>query len=330
MSRDEKPKQFHSFIGDKTMIQQTYERLNFLKKEDIFVATNARYSALVKKQLPRLNAKNLIIEPAMRDTGSCICYAAHHLAKLGFGDEAMVIVYADHLIQNTAEFERALKTGAEIVKKEDTLAVIAVKAKYPNPSLGYIKIGKLEQTMENGLEVYILEQFVEKPTVEKAKQFLKSYKYLWNTGLYMWKTSTILELFKKLSPEIFKATANKKTYADSPKISIDYALIEKLPPRQIRVIPAELGWNDIGNWAALHDEVAKNEKENVSSGEHISIDTEGSVVFGNSGKPIVTYGLRNMVVIDTPEALLIMPKEKSCEAKNVTEELKKRKKENLL
>ncbi len=330
MSRDLKPKQFHSFVGHQTMLQQTFSRLSFLKPEDVFVSTNASYEGLVKKQLPQLPVGNLIIEPAMRDTGPCICFAAQRLKQFGFEDEVMAIIYADHLIANSAAFEKALKQTAKLIDGSNRMAVVAVRAKYPNPNLGYIRIGKLLETMDSGHEVYELDQFVEKPTEERAKKFLYSYKYLWNTGLYIWKVSTILKQFKTYAPKIYRATTSEKTYEKSPKISIDYALIEKLPPRTIRVVPAELGWNDIGNWAALHEELTHEEFENVSAGEHIAIDTQGSVVLGNSGKPIVTYGVKNMVIVDTPEALLIMPKERASEMKNVIEELRKKKKEKFL
>lgn len=330
MSHDLKPKQFHAFVGHRTMLQQTLDRLSFLNPSDIFVATNTAYEALVKKQLPKLATENLIIEPAMRDTGPCICFAAHRLQQLGFKDDVMAIIYADQLIQNHTAFEKALKQTAKLVAPGDRLGVIAVRAKYANPNLGYIKIGKLAETTDSGLEVYELDEFVEKPTEERAKKFLYSYKYLWNTGLYVWKVSTILKQFQKLAPKMYRTTASQKTYEQAPKISIDYALIEKIPPRMIRVVPAELGWNDIGNWAALHEELTTEEFENVSSGEHIAIDTHGSVVIGNSGKPIVTYGVKNMVVVDTPEALLIMPKEKASEMKKVIEELKKKKKEKSI
>lgn len=333
LSRDIKPKQFHAFTGSKTMLQQTYERLSFLNPKDIFVATNAQYEKLVKQQLKGLPPKNLIIEPAMRDTGPCICYAAHSLEKLGFENEVMAIVYADHLIQKPDEFAQALLAMEKHVKRADCLAVIAVRAKYPNTSLGYIKIGstiKREDSAENSaFEIFELDKFVEKPTFEKAKTFLNSYKYLWNTGLYMWKIKTILQKFRKLAPEIYKAI-KENDYAAAPKISIDYAIMEKIEPEEMHAMPAELGWNDIGNWAALHEELAKNEKDNITSGgQHLAIDSEGCVIFGNPQKLTVTYGVKDMVIIDTDEALLIMPKEKAKEAKRITEELKRRSGANL-
>ncbi len=331
-SRDNQPKQFQAFVGDKTMLQQTYERLSFLKPGDIFVATNEVYRALVKKQLPKLAAKNLIIEPAMRDTAPCICHAAHHLAKLGFAKEVMAIIYADHLIQKSAEFKKALLSAVRHIEEYDALGVIAVRAKYANPNLGYIRIGAPRGETPEGLSIYELDRFVEKPTMEVAKTFLHSYKYLWNTGLYLWKVGTILEEFKLHTPAVYNAIVKNECYEDAPKISIDYAVIEKVAPERIHVFPAELGWNDVGNWAALHEELTARESDNLCSGETLAMNTRGSVIFGQGGKSggrgeklVVAYGLKDIVIVDTPEALLVMPKDKAAEVKAIVERIKKEK-----
>lgn len=337
-SRDNEPKQFQVFMGDKTMLQQTYERLSFLKPADIFVATNEAYRGLVKKQLPKLAAKNLIIEPAMRDTAPCICHAAHHLAKLGFEEEVMAIIYADHLIQKSAEFKKALLSAVRHVEEYDTLGVIAVRAKYANPNLGYIRIGTPRGETPEGLSIYELDRFVEKPTMEVAKTFLHSYKYLWNTGLYLWKVGTILGEFKAHAPAVYDAIVKKERYEDAPKISIDYAVIEKVAPARIHVFPAELGWNDVGNWAALHEELTARESDNLSVGETLVMETQGSVIFGQTDgggparakKLIVAYGLKDIVIVDTPEALLVMPKDKAAEVKAIVERIKKEKREKYL
>lgn len=308
------------------MLQQTFKRLSFLKSKDIFVATNRQYATLVLKQLPSLPEQNLIVEPALRDTGPCICFAAHKFAKSGFENEVMAVIYADHLIQNTDEFKKSLTAAAAYIKRTDSLSVIAVRAKYPNPNLGYIHIGHLREQCGK-FELYSLDRFVEKPDAKTAKTFLESYRYLWNTGLYMWKVKTILEQFKKLAPEIYTATQKTDSFAKAPKISIDYAVIEKIAPREMFVIPADLGWNDIGNWQALYDELATKENGNVEKGNNLLLDTYGSVIFGNEKKLIATYGLKNMVIIDTPEALLVMPKEKAGEVKKIVEEIGKKGKE---
>ncbi|MFA6521649.1 MAG: sugar phosphate nucleotidyltransferase [Candidatus Gracilibacteria bacterium] len=330
MSRDSKPKQFQCFVGNTTMLQQTYERLSFLKPEDIFVSTNTQYAEIVKNQLPNLAADHLIIEPAMRDTGPSICFAANHLVQLGFGNEVMAIVYADHLIQKTEEFKNALLFTVAHIEKTNALSVIAVRAKYPNPNLGYIKIGKNIEENENGLEIYELDRFVEKPDMETAKKFLTSYRYLWNTGLYVWKARTILDQFEKFAPQIYDEIVMKNNYAAAQKISIDYAVMEKIENKMVHVIPADFGWNDIGNWAALHEELAARDTQNISRGNQINLETEGSVVLGDSGRLIVTYGVKDMVIIDMPDTLLVMPKEKAGNVKKIIEEIKNQKKENFL
>lgn len=337
VSRSTMPKQFHAFTGGRTLLQQTFDRLSFLKPSDIFVSTSKKYADLVKKQLPYLRKKefsdNLIVEPETRDTAPGICFAANHLAKMGFEDDVMAIVYADHLIQKPEEFKKALEFTAKHVAKKNVLSVIGVRAKYPNPNLGYIKLGK--KAVAKGkttapFEILELDRFTEKPDVETAKKFIESGKYLWNTGLYVWQVGTILEKFKKLAPAVYDAVVIKENYAASPKISIDYAVMERVGKKSVHVVPAEFGWNDIGNWSALHEEMAVSETHNIGFGEQIAVDTEGSVVIGSSGKLVVTYGIKNMIVIDTPEALLVMPKEKSSEVKKLIDEIKKLQKGDLL
>lgn len=320
LSRDEEPKQFKAFIGNKTMLQQTYARLSFLKPADIYVSTIAQYVKLVKKQLPKIPLKNIIIESAMRDTGPSICHAAQRLHEHGAGNEIMTIIYADHLIQKENMFKISLKTAVEFAEKTNHFGVIGVKALYPNINLGYIRIGRpLEKhhIQNKDFDIFELDKFVEKPNLKKAQEFLNSYKYFWNTGLYVGRVSMFLENFKKHSPLIHKAICIKKDYAQSPKISIDYALIEKLDSSSMFVIPADLGWNDIGNWEALYDELTPRKGANVTQATHIAVDTTGSLVIAPKGKKIATIGLHDMVVVDTPDALLILPKKRAAEVKEV-------------
>lgn len=328
LSRDEQPKQFQAFVGKHTMLQQTYKRLSFLKPTDIYVSTIAQYVPLVKKQLPKLPKKNIIIESAMRDTGPSICYAAQVLKTHGASDDVMAIIYADHLIKKEDVFRSSLKTAVSYAHATNKFGVIGVKAQYPNVNLGYIRIGKLLEKrhfLKEEFDVYELDRFVEKPNLERAQQFLNSYKYFWNTGLYVGRVQMFLDEFKKHSPLIYKAIAIQKKYEKSPKISIDYALIEKLTAEKMFVIPTDLGWNDIGNWQALYDELTTTPGMNVTENQHISIDTTGSLLIAPKGKKIATIGMHDMVVIDTKDALLIMPKDRAAEVKEVMRILKESK-----
>lgn len=342
ISREAKPKQFHALTGSSTLLQEAYARLDFLSPSDIYIATNEPYLAETKRQLPQVKDDHFIVEPAMRDTAPSIGLAAVTLAT-HHSDEAMAIIYSDCIIQRKDEFMRKLTIAAELAEKENTLNVIVVKAKFPNPNLGYVKVGKLLRETKDGVEIYELEHYVEKPDYETAKKYMFSYKYLWNTGIYVWKVKTILEQFKKHAPDMYRAlnecrTSNararktecKRAFQKCPKISIDYAIMEKVDPREVRVIPSDLGWSDIGSWASLYGELVEGENENLVRGEFLGLGTTSSVIYGKRGKLIATLGLSDMVIIDTDDALLVCPKEKSAELKKLIEELKKQNKEKYL
>lgn len=331
VSREKKPKQFHAFRGDRTLLQMTYSRLDFLRPSDIFVSTSAPYAAEVRRQLPKLPKGNIFVEPESRDTGPAIAYAAYKLSKKFPGSEIMSIIYADHVIQNEDEFRKKLIFAETWARKHNTLNIVEVKAQFANPTLGYVKIGRRISEFGDGHEVFELDEFVEKPDIETAKKYLSSYKYLWNTGIYVWKLSKILDAYRTHAPEIYNVITHEKTpYAECPKISIDYSIMEKVSTKEVNIIAADLGWSDIGNWSALFDELTTKEDGNFIQGEHIGLDTEGSVIYGKEGKLIVTSGIKDMVIVDTEDALLILPKDKASDVKKIVDELRKQKKEKFL
>lgn len=338
LSRKDKPKQFHNITDEKTMLQQTYERVKFLGDENIYIATNEDFFEEILVQLPQVTSENIILEPALRDTATCIGFAAT-LLSLKDENEVMAVIYADHLIKDNEEFIQKLKVAEKVAKKEKTLNIIEVKARYPNVNLGYVKVG---ETIDQIDDVEILEfiKFTEKPDFKKAKQFIESGDYLWNTGMYVWRIDTILEKYKKNLPDTYKKLMNikesigksneeeviYKNYSACEKISIDYAIMEKVNPEEVRIIPADFGWSDVGTWESIHDELVENPEENVFNGNHISIDTKGSLIRTESkSKLIAAIGLEDMVVVDTPDALLICPKKRSQDVKKIVKKLEKRK-----
>lgn len=338
-SRTKKPKQFQPFIGNRTMLQATWDRLNFLRSKDIWVATQAEYAKEVKKELPGLHRNQIFLEPAYKETGPCIGLAAALIAAEN-PDEIMAVIYADHLIQKKEIFVRALKTAEQLTKEKNSLTIIEVKATFPNINLGYVQIGKLLE-IKNGMEVWSCKRFIEKPSPERARKFLTSYKYLWNTGLYMWKVSTILEQFKKYLPKTYTAlmhiqkaaatgdikkrdAAIAQYYPLCDKISIDYGVMEKVNPEMVRVIPADLGWNDVGTWDALYDELTEFSDQNLTKGTVVALDTKGSLIYGNKKKLITTVGVENLIVVDTDDVLLICKKGEGAKVKKLVEELKKK------
>ncbi|MEK7544902.1 MAG: sugar phosphate nucleotidyltransferase [Patescibacteria group bacterium] len=341
LSRKNKPKQFQKLVSDKTLFEETIERVQFAGAKNIFISTNEEYFDEVCKQSKKFGIpkEQIIIEPCLRDTAPCIGLAATIMAKKRSAQEVMAIIYADHLVQEVKIFEKLLKEAEKIAQEKNTLNIIEVKARFPNTSLGYVKIGKLLEE-RNGVEVYEFEKFIEKPDLKTAKKLLNSYKYLWNTGFYIWKIETILKKFKEHMPKtakelekIAKSSNTEKAiqdfYKNCEKISIDYGIMEKVSPKEVRIIPAELGWSDIGTWESLFDELTNNEKENLTKADIITIDTEGSIIYGPKSKLIATIGIRDLVIVDTGDALLICKKGRSQEVKKIVEQLQKKRKEVL-
>lgn len=294
MSRQNKPKQFQNLVGEESMLIQTIKRLSFQKPEDIFVSTNSEYQTIVLEQTAGLiPPENIIIEPALRDTAPCIGLIASILSKRD-PEAVMAVIYADHLIQDIQELETKLKVAEQLALHENTLNIIEVKAMYPNVNLGYVKIGK-QLKSEQGITIHEFERFVEKPDLPTAKKFLKSSNYLWNTGLLVWKVSTIMEKFQEFQPETFSilqkitAQVDQKNYTETlinlyplcQKISIDYAIMEKVATNEVRIIPADLGWNDIGTWESIWSELHDEDKNqgNVTKGNVITLETSNSLIY---------------------------------------------------
>ena len=319
LSTEEKPKQFQKLVSDKTMLEETIERLDFLEPEDIYIAINEKHFTLTKDLCPQIPEANIIIEPTLRDTASCIGYAATIIEKNHPG-EVMAIIYADHLIQNKEELQEKLRLAEEIANKEDTLNIIEVTATEPNTNYGYVKLG--EELAQN---IFKLDSFKEKPDQKTAEKFLEEGNYLWNTGLYVWKASTLLQKYQEHQPETYKklqeiAENPEKTveiYPTLEKISIDYAIMEKVNPTQIRIIKADLGWSDIGNWETIWEELASSPKENITRGPVKLLECEGCLIYADNTKEIRALGLKDIIIIDTPAGTLHCHKKDSKRIKEI-------------
>lgn len=343
LSRTNKPKQFQKLVSEKTMLQDTLARLDFLKPDDIYVSTNAEYETVVREQTAgKIPSSHIILEPALRDTAPSIGLAATYLGKK-HPKEVMAIIYADHLIQKKEEFIKKIKVAEKLAREENSLNIIEVKAKFPNVNLGYVKIGKMLKEL-NGVEVFAFEKFTEKPDLKTAIGFLNSYKYLWNTGLYVWRIETILNKFKKHLPGTYSnlqkiqksiGTKNEKTviqklYPLCDKISIDYGIMEKIDPKEVRIIPAELGWSDVGTWDSIFSELVQGNDNNLIKAKHVGIDTQGSLIYGTKDKLIATIGVKDLVIVETNDAILICDKKRSHDVKKIVEKLQKAKLKKLL
>lgn len=322
LSTPEKPKQFQKLVSDKTMLEETVDRLDFLKPEDIYIAINKNHLELTKQLCPQIPVENIIIEPALRDTASCIGFAASIIESRHPG-EVMVVAYADHLIQNKTEFQEKIELAAEVAEQENTLNIVEVTATEPNTNYGYVGLG--EQINSSG--VYKLASFKEKPDKETAQKFLESGNYLWNTGIYVWKAKTLLDKYATHQPETrakfeqmsknFDQETVAQIYPTLEKISIDYAIMEKVDPNEVRIIKADLGWSDIGNWEAIWEELAESPTQNIERGEVKSLNCEGCLIYADNGKKIATIGLKDIIIVDTPDGLIVSKKSESKRIKEL-------------
>lgn len=329
-SRKNMPKQFLSLTGDgKTMIQLTVERiLPIINMEDIYISTNRDYEALVREQLPDIPADNIICEPVGRNTAPCIGLGAVHISKK-YEDAIMVVLASDHLIKYNRMFVNTLKDAAEIAENNSNLVTIGITPDYPETGYGYIKFNP-NQCLERSFAV---DKFVEKPSLEVAKDYLASEEYLWNSGMFVWKVSSIMKKFHDLMPDIYQglmkireafgtsseASVLEKEYYKLPAISVDYGIMEK--SKDIYTIPGTFGWDDVGSWLAVERIKKSNELGNIVDGNVITIDSRNCIIEGGK-KLIATVGIRDLIVVDTEDATLICDKECSGEIKKVLENLR--------
>ena len=329
-SRVSLPKQFLSLTDDgKTMIQLTVERISPLVNiEDVYIATNKNYKELVKQQLPGIPEENILCEPVGRNTAPCIGLGAAHVAKK-YDDATMIVLASDHLIKNNEIFTETFTQACEVAEKGENLVTIGITPNYPETGYGYIKY---DQNTKEG-SAYAVEKFVEKPVLEVAKEYLADGHYLWNSGMFVWKVSTILNNFKKLLPESYAAlmkikesvgTADEeavlnKEFMNLEAESVDYAIMEKAD--NIYIIPGNFGWDDIGSWLAVGRIKKTDDVNNVVNGNVVTVNTKNCVIEG-ADKLIATVGLRDMVVVDTKDATLISTKENAGEIKKVLAKLR--------
>lgn len=332
-SRINLPKQFLSLTDDeKSMIQHTVERAKSLVDiENVYVVTNEMYKNLVLEHVPDILDENIIIEPVAKNTAPCIGLAAMHIAKKDINSK-MIILPSDHLIKFNEIFIDTLKTALDVVEKGDNLATIGITPNYPETGYGYINFTKGE-SFKDSANVYEVLRFVEKPNLEKAKEYLTSGQYLWNSGMFVWKASTILKNFKEYLPEIYEGLQKigesigtekyeevlKKEFSNLPSESIDYGIMEKA--KNIYVIPGNFGWDDVGSWLSIGRINKTNQDGNVINGNVISIKTKNSIIQGNK-KLIATIGLEDIVIVDTDDVTLICHKDNSQEVKEIINNLR--------
>lgn len=298
-SRKSKPKQFLDFFGiGQTLLQQTFERYSkIVPSENIIVITNAEYEGLVKEQLPSLQEKQILLEPARRNTAPCIAMASMHIHAIN-PEANMVVAPCDHLILKEGEFIEAINKGLEFVAQSPQLLTLGIKPNRPETGYGYIQIAD-----EQGENFYEVKTFVEKPQLEFAEIFVASDEFYWNSGIFLWNVNTILNAFDTLMPEVCpKIQADD--FASCPSISIDYAIMEKAD--EIFVFPANFGWSDLGTWGSLHLNSQRDAQNNALIGQNIKVyESRNCVVHTTQEKKVVVQGLDGYIVAEKDNTLLI-------------------------
>ncbi len=337
VSRKRTPKQVQSFMGGKTLLQATYDRLRrAFSPEHIYISSNIHYLSYLQKQLPRVHRRQYILEPVKRDTAPAIGLAAVTIAKR-FPKETMFIANSDYYIKNVLEFARYIKLSDRALRRKPNYTVlVGLKPTYPETGLGYVKISKV--AFEIGeQEVFYGERFIEKPDLKTAKQYFERWDYLWNTAMFSWRVDHLLELFRKHLPRHFtslmkikdslgtkrEASVVRREFHSMPAISIDYGMMEKT--KQMLVLPADFDWVDIGHWRTVQEVLAeKKGKSVVAAGRHVSIDSRGNYIYSASGKLIATISVQNMIIVETEDAILVCPRDKAQDVKQLVALLEKR------
>lgn len=311
----DRPKQFLKLMSEETMLQQTYNRFcKWLPSDKVYIVTTEEYKSLVKEQLPSIDNSQIIIEPEPRDTAPCIALTALHFLKNG-DDEVFAAVPADHYIFDDWKFEEVFTLAKKKAEEETAIVTLGVRPTRPETGYGYIQT----ESEESHKKVQKVKAFIEKPSKEKAEKLFKIDNIYWNSGIFIWKPSTISYYMEKFQPEIWGALRNsqhdiKFQYALVPKNSVDYAILEKA--ETIYTIPLDLQWDDVGNWSAwerLHKVV---NEDNLIQGDVHLLSTNNCVIKSDDKKTIV-IGVKDLIIASTDEGLLVCHKSQEHNIKSI-------------
>jgi mannose-1-phosphate guanylyltransferase/mannose-6-phosphate isomerase len=338
LSREKTPKQLLKIGGDDTLIQQTVDRvLPFIERKHVFIVTGEGIADEIGAQLAKRFGgawdRNFILEPAAKNTAPALALSALHVSRID-PNGIMVVLAADHAIRDTKAFRKCLDAAAAAAGR-DRLVTLGITPSRPETGYGYIKAG--ESLAGEGLkDAFRVERFVEKPDRETAQEYLKNGNYYWNSGMFVWKAGTFLEEVARLLPSLHAGIEEIRSNIGSPResevvsevfsrlepLSVDYGIMEKTD--RAAVVPADIGWSDVGSWTALEEVTEKNGSGNIIVGNVIDFGSADSVLYAEK-RLVATIGLKDTIVVDTPDATLVCSKERAQDVKKVVDELKKRK-----
>jgi mannose-1-phosphate guanylyltransferase len=326
-SRKRTPKQLLDIISEKTMLRETTDRLRPLFAPNrLWVVTNDEQAAAIRRELPRVPRTQILAEPAGRNTAAAIGLAAIHLAKK-YGDALMAVLPADHYIAGAARYRKIMLAALELASIPGNLIVLGIPPTRPETGFGYIERGARVRG-DAGIPAYRVERFTEKPDSARARKYVRGKKHYWNAGMFFWRVSTFLECLREFLPQVWTALQElqrtigtsrysrtlRRVYPRLKNISVDYAVMEPSTrsgaKQRVFVLPAEIGWSDIGSWAAVYELLAQTKKQNVSNSRAFMLDADGNFVWTRR-KFAALIGVKDLVVVDTDDALLVCPRERA-------------------
>ncbi len=333
-SRRATPKQLLDLVDHQSMLQRTIARVRpLLPVERILVSTGAEYAAPIQAQVPDLPPGNIIVERAGRNTAPCIGLAAIHLQRRAGADDVMISLHADAYIKDEERFRQVLLAAVEAAER-DHLVTIGITPPHAETGFGYIQRGERLARL-NGQDVYRVVRFTEKPDAATAQRFVETGEYYWNSGMFIWKLSRIMAEMELHQPQLAaqlreiqgalgtpeEEAVTERVWGEVRSQSIDVAIMERA--QDVAVVPADIGWSDVGSWDALADILDPDEQGNVvrGAGRYLGVDTKDTFIY-SEGRLVATLGLEGMVVVDTGDAILVCPKERAQDVKLLVNRLK--------
>jgi mannose-1-phosphate guanylyltransferase len=346
-SRTRTPKQLLNIIGADSMLQQTVARLEpFIPPDRIWTVTNAEQSASLRKHLPASARKHILAEPVGRSTAAAIALAAIHIRHKERGDALMAVLPADLYIAQPQKYRKIAQLALNVAREPGRMVVLGIPPSRPDTGFGYIQCAA-KPVSNTPFPVFSVQAFKEKPDLPLAKKYVASGNYRWNAGMFFWRVSTFLDSLKTYLPKTYSALGTLATtigtrkyesklrsiYPRLENIAVDYAILEAATrergPSRVFMIPADIGWSDIGSWTAVHEQSSAAAHHNVLAGAGHMLEAEGNFIWSPT-KFVAAIGVRDLVVVETPDALLICPRHRSQDVGKIVKWLEERGRKDLL
>ncbi|MCX8080015.1 MAG: sugar phosphate nucleotidyltransferase [Bacteroidia bacterium] len=335
LSTDKHPKQFMDVLGlGKPLLRITYERIKPLfLNENIFVITSKKYKHLVEEILPEISKENILLEEARKNTAPGVAYGAFKIHKKN-PDSIMLVIPSDHIIKKEKVFRKAISSCFQVAEQEECIITIGIRPTRPDTGYGYIQFLP-DSNVYADERIFKVKTFTEKPDAAMAKFFIDSGDFLWNSGIFIWKTSYILELLSQFEPELYQTFHDAARYLDTPNeqkafddafircknISIDYAVLEKAP--KVLVRSSIIGWSDIGTWGSIYEHINPDENRNAVVGKNIMLyESSGNMIHVPDNKLVVLHGIHDCIIVEKDNMLLICKKEDEQHIRSMVNDIK--------